>query len=874
VIDAATPANVTAAAWDSLGRKLSETDPDLGTRTYAYDLAGNLTKETDPRGQAVSRYYDQLHRLTRKIHPNGDAYTWTFDETGHGAGIGRATTLTYPAGTESLSYDFAGRATSHQMCRSGTCYTMAQTFDATGGGRLASTIFPDETVSYGYDATGSVSSASGYATSVLYDARGNVTSLTYANGAVTTRTFDANRFWLAQAKTVMGSTTLLQLDYVRADDGQITQVTEANPTATTRTFAYDSLHRLTSVGESAGGTTLFNDTFATLNNWTLSGCTTAGKWQLSALHSATGYPGSGSGSQAAGSAICSSSPSTMTSSSISLNGQTAATLTFLRFADSAFASTDYLKVELWNGTSWVQAFNWTGGAGDDDTWHQETVNLGSPYLGRTDFQVRFTCKSSTVAKVCQIDDVKVAGGGGGTAFAQTLGYDAIGNITSNSLLSPTAYVYGDALHKHGVTGAGGQTYVYDAAGNVTAGGGRVLLWDAEGRMTQATKAGVTSTYAYDAGGQRVRSSVGGGVTTYYFGKLLEKSGTDLIKYVFVGDTRIARRVGTGAKSFYHTDHLSSVRAVTDDAGLVVKRYDFRPFGAEYQSSGTLANVIRFTDHHQDDETGLTYMNARYYDPVLSRFISADTAAPDPLNPQDLNRYSYVLNNPVMANDPTGHEDEEVGVYRDEGDYACGIHGDTGMFREGGVFASAERNDLATHIACQYHDSLNLNGRGYPVRNAVGAVPTVQVSSAGIRASLDGNVQLSDDDYHLSVGVADGTTIRGEVHVGRGVVVGADGTIAPRGQATAKITSGGGVYLGTDGKWHTPMTSTEANMHGILNRAAAASRLKDIAKLQDEREREKKKKEAEAKAAAEAKDKKDKEGAGKEGQQERGEPNDK
>jgi RHS repeat-associated protein len=72
-----------------------------------------------------------------------------------------------------------------------------------------------------------------------------------------------------------------------------------------------------------------------------------------------------------------------------------------------------------------------------------------------------------------------------------------------------------------------------------------------------------------------------------------------------------------------------------------------------------------------DNTGLYYYNARYYDPGIGRFISADTIVPNPANPQSLNRYSYCLNNPLKYTDPTGHMDDyDLGldIPDDYGDY--------------------------------------------------------------------------------------------------------------------------------------------------------------------------------------------------------------
>ena len=78
-----------------------------------------------------------------------------------------------------------------------------------------------------------------------------------------------------------------------------------------------------------------------------------------------------------------------------------------------------------------------------------------------------------------------------------------------------------------------------------------------------------------------------------------------------------------------------------------------PFGLCRISQGNLAIDRQFTGQILD-ATGLYYYNARYYDPTIGRFISADSAAPDLQNPQSLNKYSYCFNNPLNQTDPTGH----------------------------------------------------------------------------------------------------------------------------------------------------------------------------------------------------------------------------
>jgi RHS repeat-associated protein len=84
------------------------------------------------------------------------------------------------------------------------------------------------------------------------------------------------------------------------------------------------------------------------------------------------------------------------------------------------------------------------------------------------------------------------------------------------------------------------------------------------------------------------------------------------------------------------------------------RTGYFPFGAYRTMPTQGVTEIGYTGHRENMELGLIYMNARYYVPSLGRFASADTLVPDPTNPQQFNRFSYVLNNPLRFTDPTGH----------------------------------------------------------------------------------------------------------------------------------------------------------------------------------------------------------------------------
>ena len=145
--------------------------------------------------------------------------------------------------------------------------------------------------------------------------------------------------------------------------------------------------------------------------------------------------------------------------------------------------------------------------------------------------------------------------------------------------------------------------------------------------------------------------------------------------------------------YIHQDHLSGTAVVTSDGGTPLGTTSYYPYGSTRESTGTPGTDKLFTGQRLDD-TGLYYYNARYYDPQIGRFISADTvvqwstgvdvvsyaltvnaittelgslSAPQgnypavtlqvPRNPENLNRYSYVLNNPLRYTDPFGRDTE-------------------------------------------------------------------------------------------------------------------------------------------------------------------------------------------------------------------------
>jgi RHS repeat-associated protein len=275
---------------------------------------------------------------------------------------------------------------------------------------------------------------------------------------------------------------------------------------------------------------------------------------------------------------------------------------------------------------------------------------------------------------------------GASNYSRNYNYDGIGNMTYKS--DQGTYEYNDPRHPHAVTrinnGNGTtKTFTYDIKGNlltmttqtpnetIT----KTFSWDHLDRMSSAevNRNGVVShsEYLYDHGGTRL-------MKTTYFGATAEVDIYPFDDYqltdqntsktdIFAGQTHVATvesAVGGGSHfvNNYYGDHLGGADLTADGAGLITETYDYAPYGEilfteqynNYKSEKT------YTGAEFDEDTETYYMEARYYDPYIAKFLSRD---PRLINDEDvfaslgstedLNAYSYVKNDPVKYMDPTG-----------------------------------------------------------------------------------------------------------------------------------------------------------------------------------------------------------------------------
>jgi RHS repeat-associated protein len=172
---------------------------------------------------------------------------------------------------------------------------------------------------------------------------------------------------------------------------------------------------------------------------------------------------------------------------------------------------------------------------------------------------------------------------------------------------------------------------------------------------------------YDADGNRVRKDVGTSWTEYvYFGQnvIAEKSASDWADYIFAGSKRIAQATSS-ATQYYWADHLGSTWMTVDSSGTPQCSAIYTPYGTEIAGCPT---HYKFTGKERDSESGLDNFGARYYTNLMGRFMSVDpfTVTPGRVeDPQQLNLYSYVRNNPLKLVDPTGMLIDETQLSEDD-----------------------------------------------------------------------------------------------------------------------------------------------------------------------------------------------------------------
>lgn len=666
----------TSYIYDDLGNLLSITSPDTGTTLYTYDAAGNRTSRQEDAGRVISYSYDALNRLTGVDAPGTeDDIAYAYDNCTNGSG--RLCRITQGGVAVSYTYDAFGNVTGHQQ--------LFYSYDAAS--RIKTVTYPSgAVVTYSYDAAGQVSqvdlTANGatqtLASGIRHAPFGPLTELTFGNGVTLTQ--DLDTAYRLATQSVPG---VLERGYTRYDgNGNLETWTDALFGGGSN-FAYDTLNRLDSGSGFFGARDYDYDLNGNRTQLVSDGATTNYGYipQTNRLNIAGGW-----------------------SYTLDTNGNTTHKLA----ADGLGLVYTY---NSHNRMVAVAERSITGSA-------RKGKNM-KPVIGDV-MQVAYDYNGLGQRVIKTLADGAVTQflyGTGGLLMAEL---DGTGVVMREyvylddqllAVLDPQgaqAYPAADVIVDNDTTPAGwfrktsnqdyGADYLYsggDSGGiyrwtpSLPAGTYDVSAWYVDNR-----KNSTQVPYAISHNGELDTAFVdqsrnGGSWQLIAQNITFDGAGGEYIEVSDVNGRTIADAVrlvkvagipeaSTTVVSYVHNDHLGTPQVMTDAAGSVVWRAIYDPFGmASIDPASTQQLNVRFPGQYYDNETGLHYNYYRYYDPSVSRYLSADPGGalldfsaperqvaaragvviPDGKPFGYVNHsFNYVDNNPVMSADPTGEID--------------------------------------------------------------------------------------------------------------------------------------------------------------------------------------------------------------------------
>ncbi len=699
---------VTQMKYDIAGNRTALLDPNLGSRTYQYDIYQRLTLQSDGLGSETTMEYDTLGRMTKRTSPEG-VEEWVFDrfqdavaigkmmkESGVLDGLGSRPSRTY-------GYDELGRLTKTHSTVRGTNASVHHRYDdyghvtrreyAAGGDALYD-------VEYKYDNHGFLVGASGsdgkdWFSEAKYTPTGEIRSYLDGAGTVTTKTYDEAKGLVSMIDIKNDTpltTQVTNLDFKYSSVGNMTTKTtqrSRNGLPEVETFEYDRLNRITSYPL----TTIKYDALGNITEKTENGKTQA------FLHEAQ-------------------QPNAVSQvGALSYEYNANGNMTKRGTTQTSWSSFDKPALMLFGGSDYT-SFEYDAGRNRVFQRTRETSNSGMDMYadaedGRESVWTRVD-NGKPCAKIRYNDGghlYKVNGPRtSGCRLSRTDESDwAFG---SGSLLQwdhrNPAKVIVEVETSHGPrflhygwysedTLDSGEDLFFDVRfGSKEM---KTILRDLEadlkGRQPEATFVAMTG---FVVRGEAFIDNVGSphlenqwtrrNKEKYYWFQDLERTdvfgetctaipgvtthcssswshGAYIVRIAGPEATTMGTITITephkGRRSYYHNDHLGSVIARTDDSGIILQRFDYDPWGMPVRQLGSSdqwpaygLHGRGYSGHEMLENSKLIHMNGRIYDPAIGRFLSPDPIVKGGFNLQSHNRYSYVLNNPLINIDPSGH----------------------------------------------------------------------------------------------------------------------------------------------------------------------------------------------------------------------------
>jgi RHS repeat-associated protein len=259
-------------------------------------------------------------------------------------------------------------------------------------------------------------------------------------------------------------------------------------------------------------------------------------------------------------------------------------------------------------------------------------------------------------------------------------YDTGGNITSKSVYTYTTgtlgtatstinYSYGDSNWKDKLTSYNGQAITYDAIGNPLNDGTYTYTWEEGRQLATLTGNGKTISYKYNDDGIRTQKTVNGVTTNYHLegdNVTYESDGTNSIYYTYDSADKLISMNLNGAEYYYIYNAQGDIIGLFDKTGTQVVSYTYDTWGKLISITGSLKDTVgvlnpyRYRGYRYDTETGMYYLQSRYYNPDWGRFINADEITATTGELLSGNMFAYCKNNPANMSDEDGDRPSFIG----------------------------------------------------------------------------------------------------------------------------------------------------------------------------------------------------------------------
>ncbi|MCB8818802.1 RHS repeat-associated core domain-containing protein [Desulfosporosinus shakirovi] len=598
--------NATSYAYNSAGKLLKVTDALGVVTSYTFDNAGNMLSMINGKGKITQNGYGSGSVLRTEIDALNKSITYKYDLAGNVADV-----IDRNGNETTMGYDLGNRLLSKLVAQTGD--EVSYTYDNMGNRATMTDVSGVST--YSYDANNRLLNvAKGGANQInyTYDKAGNVLTVADSKGFTTSYTYDAAARMGTVKYTINGSAKTTNYTYDLNGNRQ----SIAYPGGITENYQYDKNNRLLTLANAAPAGTVSNYQYTYYDNGLQ-------KTKQDSYGTTTySYDGNGRIQQ--------------------VNGPGKTTV--------------YTYDEAGNRQSMDETYTSDQSSGYADQANQADIKYAikhSDYVysdTNTLMQLTETMKNSAGTEVLRR-----------ITYNQ---YDFNGNQVSqeSNYLQP----YSDAV---------GETFKAVYYDNDSTSFDSNLertenTYDGFNRLTKVDgiKSGsrVTSEFTYNGDDLRVKKVVKKSSnnyapeeTNYLYNRqyvILESDGSNNVKVRYLLGVNYIGRVDSDNKLSYflYNGHGDVVQTIAEN-GTVENQYDYDIWGNPTLTiEPQYSCAVRYTGEFYDDETGLYYLRARYYNPMTARFMSEDTYLGQREDPLSLNLYTYCVNNPIMYTDPSGH----------------------------------------------------------------------------------------------------------------------------------------------------------------------------------------------------------------------------